>query len=113
VPLADVRVTVPGKGDHHRLPEQPLPFCVVPVPSAASLAKGQEQLSLRAELHHRGARRGGDPDVVLGIDSHAVRLVLIADDIRADLQNQFVIRIELEQLWLPRVRALKDPEVPP
>jgi hypothetical protein len=40
-----------------------------------------------------------------------VRLVLIANDVRANLQNQFVIRIELEQLWLPGVGALKDPEV--
>jgi hypothetical protein len=32
-----------------------------------------------------------------------VRLVLVAGDVRSDLQDQLVIRIELEQLRLPCV----------
>src|SRR5215510_5480747 len=40
-----------------------------------------------------------------------MRLVLIADDVRADLKNQFVAGIELEQLRLAWIGSLKDPQV--
>ena len=109
--LADIDIAVRSEGDHHRLPQQPLSFGFIPIPPASPLADGQEQLALGTDLHHRGAVRGGDPDIVLGIDGHAVRLVLVADHVVADLQDQLVIRIELEQLRLPGVCALKDPEV--
>jgi hypothetical protein len=42
-------------------------------------------------------------------DGQAVRLVLVTDHVAADLMDKLVIRIELEQLRLPGVCALKDP----
>jgi hypothetical protein len=33
---------------------------------------------------HRGAVRVADPDIVVGVDCHAVRLILVADDVIAD-----------------------------
>ena len=47
----------------------------------------------------------------IGIHGHAVRLVLIADHVVADLMDELVIRIELEQLRFSGVCALKDPQV--
>src|SRR6187401_391438 len=109
--LADVDVAVGRKCDHHRLPEQPLTPRFVPITSAAALPERQQQLALRIDLHDRGGIRRGDPDVVVAIDRHAMRLVLVADDVRTDLQKKPVARVELEQLRLPRVGSLKDPQV--
>src|SRR5687767_719843 len=111
MPLADVDVTVRSEGDHHRLPEKPLSFGFIPIPSASPYADCHEKLALWTDFHHRGAIRGGDPDVVLCIDGHAMGLVLVADHVGANLKDQFVIRTELEQLRLPRVCTLKDPQV--
>jgi hypothetical protein len=41
-----------------------------------------------------------------------VRLGLIADDVVTDLEDQLVIRIELEELRLAEVGALEHPQVP-
>ena len=80
--FADVDVAIRSEGDHHRLPEKPLSFGFIPVSPASRRADGHEQLALGTDLHHGGAVRGGDPDVVLGIDGHAVRLVLITDHVQ-------------------------------
>ena len=109
--LADVEITVRSERDHHRLPQKPLSVGFIPISSASPFADRHQQLAGRADLHHRGAIRGGDPDVVVCIDGHAVRLVLIADHVWADLKDQVVIRIELEELRLPCVCALKHPQV--
>ena len=109
--LADVDIAVGTEGDHHRLPQQPLTRGLVPIPPTATLPDRQEQLPLRTQLHHRGAMGGSDPDVVLGIDRHAMGLVLIADQFLADTQDEAVVWIELEELRLAGLRALKDPEV--
>ena len=108
---ADVHVAVRCEGDHHRLPEKTLSLGFVPIPSAPAFADRHEQLAVPTEFHHGRAIRGGDPDVVLRVDGHAVRFVLVANHIGADLEDQFVIRIELEELRLSGVRTLKDPQV--
>src|SRR6266851_3116079 len=99
--LADIDITVRSEGDHHRLPEKPLRFGFIPIPPASPLADRQEKLALGAEFHHGGAIRGGNPDIVRGIDGHPVRLVLVAGHVLADLKDQVVIQIELEQLRFP------------
>src|SRR5712691_150390 len=109
--LADIDVTVRSEGDHHRLPEKPLFFGFIPIPPASPLADCEEKLALGTDFHHGGAIRGGNPDIALGIDGHPVRLVLVAGHVLADLKDQLVIRIELEQLRLPGVCALKGPEI--
>ena len=112
MPLGDIDVAVGGEGNHHGLPQQSLSRSFIPIASASRLADCEEQLALRTELHHRGAMRGRDPDVVLGIDRHAVRLVLIADHIRVDLHDEAVVRqIDLEELRLTGLGTLKHPEV--
>ena len=63
------------------------------------------------DLLDGGAAGCRNPDVVLSVNGHAVRLALIANHIGADLQNELVVRIELEELRLPHVGALKHPEV--
>ena len=65
----------------------------------------------RAELHHGGAVRVSDPDIVLGIDGHAMRLVLMADHVIADLQDQFVFGIELIKLRTACSFTLKYPKI--
>ena len=80
-------------------------------PRRPRLAYSHEQFAFGAELHHRGAISVGDPDIVFRIDGHAVRLVLMADDVIADLQDQFVVRVELVQLRASRGFSLEDPEV--
>src|SRR4029079_8366160 len=79
--------------------------------TASRLAYGHQQLAVGAHLHHGGAIRGGDPDVVLSVDRHPVCLVLIADDVLADLTNQSGVGVELEQLRLADWCALEDPEI--
>src|SRR6266849_363491 len=109
--LADIDITVRSEGDHHRLPEKPLRFGFIPIPPASPLADRQETLALGTDFHHGGPIRGGNPDIVRGIDGHPVRLVLVAGHVLADLKDQVVIRIELEQLRFPGVCALKGPEL--
>ena len=111
VTLPDVYVAVRSERHHHRLPQKPLSFRFIPIASASPLADRQNWLAVRTDFHHRGSGRRGDPDIVLGIDGHAVRLFLIAEDVLTNLKDDFVIRIELEQLRFSTLGALKDPEV--
>ncbi len=111
VSLADIDVAIATERDHHGLPKQALSFRFIPVPSSTALANRQQQLSIVTDLHHRRAVGRRNPDVVVCIDRHAVRLVLIADDIRPDLENQLVAWVELEQLRLSRIGALKHPQI--
>src|SRR5205814_1356582 len=48
---------------------------------------------------------------VLGVDDHAVRLVLMADHFLADGANKLVILVELKQLWFSGRIALKSEKV--
>src|SRR5687768_4304941 len=109
--FADVDVAVRREGDHHRLPQQPLPFRFIPVSAASALADPEQHLSFGTDFRDRRRPRGGDPDVVLGIDRHAVRLRLIPDDVATDLEEQLVIRTELEELRPAEVGALQHPQV--
>ena len=109
--FGDVDIAVRGEGDHHRLPEQPLSFGFVPVPAASALADRHQELPFGTDFHHRRTVRGGNPDIVRGIDRHPVRLVLVADHVGTDLKDQPVIRIELEQLRLSAIGALKGPQI--
>ena len=109
--FSDVDIAVRGEGDHHRLPQQPLSFGFVPVPAPSALADRHQELPLGTDFHHRGTVRGGNPDIVRGIDCHPVRLVLVADHVRPDLKDQPVIRIELEQLRFSAIGALKGPQI--
>src|SRR6266581_1898016 len=66
---------------------------------------------LGAELHHRVAVLVANPDVVLGVNGHAVRLVLVADDLIADGADQLVILIEVEKLRFAGGVALEGEQV--
>src|SRR5882757_8265019 len=94
-----------------RLPEQALSFCLVPIASLPANADRHQQLSSGADLHHRVAVLIADPNVVLGVDRYAVRLVLVADDVLADGAHEFVARVELEQLRFAGGVALKREQV--
>src|SRR6188472_3445682 len=109
--FTDVDVAIRSECHHHRLPQETLALAFVPVTPASRRAEGRQQLPIRTDLHHRRSIGGGNPDVVLGIDGHAMRLVLVTDNVSADLTNQLVVGIELEQLRLPCVCSLKSPEV--
>ncbi len=87
------------------------PFASSQSPRRPLWPRRQQQLAVGADLRDGRVARGRNPDVVLGVDRHAVRLGLIADHIGADLQDELVVRIELEELRLPHVGALKHPEV--
>ena len=109
--FADIDIAVLSESDHHWLPQQPLSLGFIPVSPVTPDADGHEKLTPGTELHHGGAIRVGDPNVVLCIDGHAMRLFLVTDHVIADLQNKFVIRVELIELWTSGSLALKDPEV--
>jgi hypothetical protein len=47
----------------------------------------------------------------VGVDCHAVRLVLVVDDIIADCANQFEVPVELEELRFSGGIALEDPKL--
>src|ERR1700730_7701794 len=109
--LADIDIAVRSKCDHQRLPQKPLSVRFIPIPPVSSHANGHEKLALGTELHHRGAIRVADPDIVLGIDGHAVRLLLVSDHVLAHLKDELVIPVELEELGFSGGGALKGPEV--
>src|SRR5579872_4934205 len=93
---ANVNIPIPAEGDGQRLPEEPLPGGLIPVAAMSFHADGHEQLALRAYFHYRVAVLVADPDVVLRIDGHAVRFVLMADHFLADGADQLVILVELK-----------------
>ena len=109
--LADVDVAVRRERDMQRLPEQPLSFGLVPVASLPANADRHQQLALGTDLHHGVAVLVADPDVVLGVDGHAVRLVLVADHVVADGAHELVVLVELEQLRLAGGVALKGEQM--
>src|SRR6476659_56871 len=98
--LADVDIAVRAESDVQRLPEQALALRLVPIASLPANAERQQQLSLRADLHHRVAVLIADPDVVVCVDGHAVRFVLVAGDVLADRAHELAAEVELEQLRL-------------
>ena len=112
VPFADVDVPVRGERDHHRLPQKPLPFRFIPVSSSSPLAEPEEHLPIGTDFRDGRGAGGCDPDIVLSVDRHAVRLGLIADHVGFHLKDELVVRIELEELRLSFVCALKHPEIP-
>ena len=77
----------------------------------AARADGQQELALRADLHHRRAAGIADPHIVVLIDGDAMGLVLMADHILADGADELVVGTELEQLRLSGRIALKGPEI--
>ena len=94
-----------------RLPEQPLSPGFVPIASLSPDADGHQELSLGTEFHHGVAVLVADPDVVLCVDGHAVRLVLVADHVVSDRSHELVVLTEFEQLRLARGVALKGEQV--
>src|SRR5437867_1573205 len=109
--LADVDIAVLSEGDHHGLPQQPLSLGFIPISPASPHTDGHEKLTHGAKLHHRGAIGVGNPDIVLCVDSHAMRLFLVTDHVIADVQDKFVIRVELIELRTSGSLALKDPKI--
>src|SRR5262245_60447634 len=109
--FADVDVAVLSKGDHQRLPQQSLSLGLIPIAPVPSNSDRHEKLTLRTELHHSGAIRVGNPNIVVSVDGHAVRLRLVTDHLIADLQNKFVLRIKLIELQTFGGLALKNPKV--
>src|SRR2546428_2475616 len=109
--LADVDIATGSEGEVERLPEKPLSVGFIPIAPFSPHTEGYEELALGTEFHHGGAIRVADPDVVLCVDCHAVRLVLVADHVIADCAEKLVIRAKLKQLWFPDGIALKDPQV--
>jgi hypothetical protein len=74
-------------------------------------ADGLEEFSLRADFLYRRATLIANPDVVVGIDCHAVGLVLVADHVIADSANLFVILVEFKELRFSGGIALQDPKL--
>ena len=111
VTLADIDVAIRSESEVQRLPEQPLSLGFIPVAALPLHADRHQELSLGTEFHHRVAVLVADPDVVLRVDGHAVRLVLMADHVLADGANQLVILVELEQLRFSGGVALKGEQV--
>src|ERR1700677_803417 len=109
--LADIDIAIRCEGEHQRLPQQPLPLGFIPVSPVSLYADGHEELTFGTELHYRGAVRVADPDIVLPVDCHAVRLLMVADHVIADLEDKLVIWVELKQLWASGGFALKDPKI--
>jgi len=109
--LADIDVAIGRKGSRDGLPQIVIAFGFVPIAAMALHAEGLQQLSLRADLHHRRAVDVTQPDIIVAIHRHAMGLVLMADHILANSQNQFVVGIELEQLGMARRLALVDPDI--
>src|SRR5215470_17686246 len=103
--FADVDIAVLSKGDHQRLPQQSLSLGFIPISSVPPDAEPHENLTLRTELHHSAAIRVGNPNIVVSVQGHAVRLLLVTDHLVADLQNQFVFRVELTVADCPRAYA--------
>src|SRR5450631_2984492 len=99
--LANIDVAVRSKGKVQGLPKKPLSLSFIPIPAVASHAECHEELSLGTYLLHRRAIRVADPDIVLGVDCHAVRLFLVADDVFTHAANWLVIRVEFKQLRFP------------
>ena len=76
VAFADVHVAVARiEGDRDRLPQQALAGFLVPVAAPVPLADRLEQLTVGADLEDDRAAGIGEPDIVLGVDREAVRLV--------------------------------------
>ncbi len=111
--LGDVDVAVPAEGEHHRLPQQALALGLVPVAAMAGLADGHQELAVRAHLLQRGEAGVDDPDIVLGVHGHAVGLVVMADHIVADAQDQPVVAVIFEELRQAEGLALEHPEIVP
>src|SRR5438132_14270499 len=109
--LADVDIATGSEGEVERLPEKPLSFGFIPIAPFSPDAERYQELALGTEFHHGGAVCVADPDIVLCVDCHAVRLVLVADHIAADCADKFAIRAKLKQLWFSDGIALKDPQV--
>src|SRR5579863_356541 len=109
--LADVDIAIRSEGEIQRLPEKPLSLGFVPIPPVSPHADGPEQLPLGTDFLHGVTVRVADPDIVLGVDCQAVRLVLVVDDVIADCADQFVVPVELKELRFPDGIALEDPKL--
>src|SRR5262245_37507880 len=111
--FADVDVAGLPERDHYWLPQQPLALGFIPISTAPPHADGHQKLAPWTQLHHRAAIRVGDPDIVFCIDGHAVRFFLVTDHVISDLQDKFLIFVELVELRTSRGLALKDPKIAP
>src|SRR5690242_16944430 len=109
--LTDIDVAVRSEGKVQGLPKKSLSLGFIPVPPVPSHSDGHEQLPFGTYLFHCRTIRVADPDIVLRVDCHAVRLFLVANDVLADGADKLVIRVELKQLRLPDGVALKDPKL--
>src|ERR1700730_16939426 len=74
VTLADIDIAVRSEGEVQRLPEQPSALGFIPNRTFSLHVDGLEEPRLGTEFHHGGSKLIGDPDIVLSVDSHAVRL---------------------------------------
>src|SRR4029450_2660013 len=105
--LAYINVAIRSESEVEGLPEQTLPLGFIPIPALPPHPDRHQELSFGTALHPRVALLVADPDVALGIDGHAVSLVLVSDHLIANGANQFVILVELEQLRGARDAPLK------
>src|SRR4029450_13248038 len=104
-------VAIRSESEVDGLPAQTLPLGFIPIPALPPHPNRHQELSFGTELHHGVAVLVADPDVVLGIDGHAVSLVLVSDHLIANGANQFVILVELEQLRVAGGVPLKGEQV--
>src|SRR5947207_91291 len=75
--LEDIDIAIRSEIEHHRLPDEPLSLRFIPIAPFSPHSEGHEELSLGTYFLDCGAIRVADPDVVLCVDFHAVRLVLV------------------------------------
>jgi hypothetical protein len=108
---ADVDITIRSKSEVQGLPEELLSLRFIPIPSLSLYAERHEELSFGTEFHYGIAILVADPHIVVRIDGHAVRLVLVADHILADRADKLMILVELKQLRFSSRIALKRKEV--
>ena len=112
MPLADIDVAVRREREMQRLPQEPLAPRLVPVAALSPDANRHQEPALRTELHHGVAVLVANPHVVLGVDGHPVRLVLMADHLVANRADQRVVLVELEQLRPALGIPLKGVQMP-
>ena len=86
-------------------------FAFVPIPAVSFDADDLDELAAGTQFRDRAAIGIGDPDIVERIHGHAVRLVLVTQHAFRHRQDQFVLRVILEQLRMTGGIALQDPKI--
>src|SRR5580698_8959807 len=113
MPFPDVHITVRSEGHHHWLPEQVPAPGFIPVAAMAAVTDGLQEFSIGADFLHGGEVSVANPYVVMGIDSHAMGLVRVANHILADGADELMVGPVLIQLRSALNAALESPEISP